>query len=303
MPPRESAKSRWVFTLNNWTQAELDALLRHANTFKYLIVGKETGASGTPHLQGFFILPPNLRFRLAQVRNLPGLRRAHFEPARGTSLQASQYCKKDGNFEEFGDLPSDGPKTNIFASFRDWVKELDHTPTITEVWEERPEMVRYDKQVHECIRLFGKKPPLVDGQPRGWQLELKRMLEEPADDRKIHYVVDPVGNTGKSWFCRYMLQEHRDDVQILSVGKRDDLAYAIDETKRIFLFDIPRKCMEYFQYPVVEALKNKLVFSSKYNSKMKELPGNVHVCIFSNEEPDRNAQTSDRYKVIRIRRI
>lgn len=94
---------RWCFTLNNYTQEEYDSLLS-AET-RYSVIGKEVGASGTPHLQGFFYFTKNVR--LSGVRKLSG--RAHWEIARGSCAQASDYCKKDGDFVETGECPeSDG---------------------------------------------------------------------------------------------------------------------------------------------------------------------------------------------------
>jgi len=58
--------------------------------------------------------------------------------------------------------------------------------------------------------------------------------------------------------------------------------------------------MQYMQYAILEQLKNRLIFSNKYQSQMKVLPNNVHVVVFSNEAPDMNALTNDRYKVINI---
>lgn len=67
-------------------------------------MGTEVGASGTPHLQGFAVLiePKTLR----EMKQL--LTRAHLEPRKGTVKQAADYCKKDGDFFEHGELPKSG---------------------------------------------------------------------------------------------------------------------------------------------------------------------------------------------------
>lgn len=45
--------SRIVFTLNNWTQPEYDYLTQEfAPQVTWMVIGKETGESGTQHLQG-----------------------------------------------------------------------------------------------------------------------------------------------------------------------------------------------------------------------------------------------------------
>lgn len=86
----------------------------------------------------------------------------------------------------------------------------------------------------------------------------------------------------------------------MSIGKRDDLAHAIQITTRIFLVDVPRGQMEYLQYSVLEMLKNCLVFSPKYQSSMKRLIQRPHVIVFSNEEPDYSKLTEDRYDIVNI---
>ena len=84
----------------------------------------------------------------------------------------------------------------------------------------------------------------------------------------------------------------------LRVAKRDDIAHSIDENKRIFMFDIERASMEYLQYSILEQLKDGLVFSPKYDSRVKRIKSNAHVVVFCNEHPDPTKLSEDRYHVI-----
>jgi len=296
---------RWCATWNNYTQDELETLYLHGTNishppcdFKYLIFGRETGESGTPHLQGYFELHKKLR--LTQIKAIVGFERAHLEVSRGSSLQASDYCKKEGNFEEFGELPPPPGNAAHFAQLRDWVAAQSPRPTIKDVWDVFPTLAaRYRGAVLECIDKFGEKPQLVDGNLRLWQHRLNEIVDRDPDDRRIVFVVDPEGNKGKSWLVSYWLTK-RDDTQFMSVGKRDDLAYSVDISTCLFVFDIPRGNMQFVQYGIFEQLKNRVVFSNKYASQTKILLNTPHVIVFSNEQPDMHALSADRYKIINI---
>lgn len=67
----------------------------------YLIIGKETGEDGTPHLQGYVRL--RTKVRLSTMKQY--LPRAHLEPAKGNDWQNKVYCSKDGDFQEWGIIP------------------------------------------------------------------------------------------------------------------------------------------------------------------------------------------------------
>jgi hypothetical protein len=103
---RNVSKSKyWCFTLNNFTPSEVLTLRRagrNSELVHYLVFGREVGDSGTRHLQGY------IEFRIR--KSLPFLKRtisqrAHWETRKGKGSEASLYCRKDGDYEEFGESP------------------------------------------------------------------------------------------------------------------------------------------------------------------------------------------------------
>ncbi len=94
--PRVKSK-HWVFTLNN----PVESVTLVPATMVYLVVGKERGDEGTPHLQGYVVFK-NRQYMTALKKWMP---RAHVAIAKGTPEEASDYCKKDGDFVEEGVLP------------------------------------------------------------------------------------------------------------------------------------------------------------------------------------------------------
>jgi len=302
MPPKAK---RWVFTLNNYTTAEEESVAQAlaSPVFKYSIYARETGESGTPHLQGYVIFLTEKR--LQNVKNLLGTDRIHLEVSRGTPLQASEYCKKDGDFVEHGTLPKKATKEPQWQSLVQYVLDLreagDEAPTEEELYVKYPGLMGPQRNaVLKTVASLYRPPAREIGLPRdGWQRDLVNDLDGEPDDRTIQFIVDPIGNNGKSWICKYLKNKLPAKVQILQIGKRDDLAHALNPKRSIILFDIPRRGMEYLQYHVLEMLKNGEVFSPKYDSGSKTLPP-CHVVVFCNEEPDRQAMSQDRFKITRI---
>lgn len=89
----------WVFTLNNYNP-DHETLLQHLDC-QYIVYGRETGASGTPHLQGYVYFASKLR-KQGVARRIPN---AYLAPRNGTHEEARQYCIKDGDFFERGEPP------------------------------------------------------------------------------------------------------------------------------------------------------------------------------------------------------
>jgi hypothetical protein len=294
-----SRAKRWVFTLNNYTAAEEAQIASLGNDgATYLVYGREVGESGTPHLQGFVIFTAPLRFTTAKSK-LGDRCHIAVSTARLPS-QAADYCKKGGDFSEFGELPAEqrGRRTDLDAFF-EWSDEFavnnGRAASDIDIARTHPTIRARYPRIIEIVRARFVPPPLQLGAPRDWQSLLANRLDEDADDRKIIWVVDPAGGVGKSWFVRWYLT-NADDAQFLSIGKRDDIAHAVDENKRVFLFDVPRDTLQFLQYPVLEALKNRLLMSTKYNSTVKVLPKTPHIVVFTNEAPDESKMTHDRFE-------
>ncbi len=91
----------WVFTLNNPTFEEKTTEFWNFTQFMYIIIGNEVSVNGTPHYQGMCVFVNKKRLSAVQ-KVVP---RAHWEIMKGSVLQASQYCKKEGQWLERGMIP------------------------------------------------------------------------------------------------------------------------------------------------------------------------------------------------------
>lgn len=288
--------AHWCFTVNNWTRDHERCLEELASETQYIVWGYEEGESGTPHLQGFVIFKRRKTFSAAKDALPPG---THLEPRRGTPYQAATYCKKDGLFKEFGSPPSPS-RRSPFDVFCEWAMQIytrhQRGPTEREIAAEFPALfVRYGRRLQQLAVHINPHPRLEEGVLFPWQDELLSILNTEPDDRTILFYVDPNGGKGKSWFQRWYMTSYPERTQILSIGKRDDIAHAIEEDKDVFFFNVPRGSMDHLQYTILEQLKDRVVFSPKYDSRMKVLSKRPHVVVFCNEAPDPTRMSADRY--------
>lgn len=95
-PRQESPKKRWCLTLNNYSEIEYDNLISFfsSNSSNKFIIGKEVGENGTPHLQIYVNFAQKIRFSAIKKIN----DRLHIESARGSELENTIYCSKEGDY-------------------------------------------------------------------------------------------------------------------------------------------------------------------------------------------------------------
>lgn len=285
-----SVSTRWCFTLNNYDEDSTTAISKWDT--KYTVFGKELSASGTPHLQGFVIFKKS--YRLSGTRKL--LPTAHWEIAKGTSHEASDYCKKDNDFVEIGVLLSAGKRTDL----SDFMRTVESgTFAKDELRRLHPGvMARYPRFVDDYINQCRPSPAVPAHPLRPWQQNLISKLAFPPSDRLISFVVDPVGNAGKSWFGKYYCSLH-ENAFMMRPTKYSDMAFALPDDLRVFFLDCTRQQVEHLPYSFLESLKDGMVFSPKYESRMKKYPA-VHVVVFTNTHPDMTLLSADRYDVIQL---
>jgi len=97
----------FVFTLNNYDDSQIERIKEM--DFQYLIYGFEVGKKGTPHLQGYMELKK--KKRVTSIKKF--MPRAHIEMRKGSQIQAAEYCKKEGNFVELGEMKKQGRRTDL----------------------------------------------------------------------------------------------------------------------------------------------------------------------------------------------
>lgn len=106
----EGRSRNWCFTVNNYTDSDIECF--NSVECVYIVYGREVGESGTPHLQGY------IEFK--NQRHLGGMKKvhktAHWEARRGTQKQAIDYCMKDGDFIERGEIKAQGKRTDLASA-------------------------------------------------------------------------------------------------------------------------------------------------------------------------------------------
>lgn len=120
------------------------------------------------------------------------------------------------------------------------------------------------------------------------------------DDRKIYWITDPIGNSGKSKFTKYVVIRSTASIKV-PFGTATQMRSAIinEGPCNLYIIDIPRTLAKdddmHAVYSLIEDLKNGFVVSSMYGKNAKLIMNPPHVIVFSNMPCPRQALSADRW--------
>lgn len=293
-----SKAKHWAFTLNNYSEED-ESKLREAfdaGGVSYLVYGKEVSPSGTPHLQGHVTF--DTKKRLLQV--VKSLIQAHYTVCRNVR-HSVEYAKKDGSITEFGTSPlvsGNAGKRSDLEDFKDAVKGgMVNLKELRETFSDV--MARYPRFVLCYIRDHRPLPGIPTHDLYGWQSDLLEKLAEPANSRDIFFVIDTEGNKGKTFLCDY-IEQNLEGSQIMKCGKRDDMTFEFEPDCKVLVIDVSRSATPFLSYTLLEDVKDRRVFSPKYESHTKRSAHHPHVVVMMNAEPDMTKLSADRYRILII---
>lgn len=149
MPATPRRTRGYCFTLNNYTERD-EEVLKEVDC-QYITWGRETAPStGTKHLQGYVHFATEKTARAVRLTMGP---RVHIEMRMGTIQQAVDYCQKDGDFFEKGQV-------RMESSGDQWkdVLEMAEKGEISAIKEQYPRLfITYYRTIF-AIRAFNSKP-------------------------------------------------------------------------------------------------------------------------------------------------
>jgi hypothetical protein len=135
--------------------------------------------------------------------------------------------------------------------------------------------------------------------------EEKELFKRP-DDRKIYWIQDKVGATGKSKFVKWIYVNRPDEVVKITYGSPSQLKTSLINIgpKKLYFLDLPRTKGKDEDIAnlmaVVEDLKNGHIVSNMYGRGLSLMMDSPHVVIFTNADCPRKKLSLDRWKVFQI---
>lgn len=256
---KDTESRSYCFTWNNYCENDISYIIGWFEKKKgcEYVFQEEKGKEGTKHLQGTFRCKSAVLF--SSLKNK--FPEAHLEVTKNWSKSIA-YCSK-----------TDSRVGKVYTNMK------------------LPNLKKKPRHHFDIER----------GNNTWWQKKIMDLMTEEPDERKILWFWSENGAQGKTSLARYLVDTYENEIIYVS-GKATDIKFAVTtwikggKDLRCVIFGFPRTMEKYISYEAIEAVKDGLFFSGKYEGEMNrfEIP---HIIVFANYEPDYSALSSDRWDV------
>lgn len=166
------------------------------------------------------------------------------------------------------------------------------------VWRDAKESYDMEQRVMTLEKMSNQFESTV---LRPWQQDLWKLLEEEPKEREIVCIVDKIGNTGKTFFARYLKAKNPDQVVLLNNGKAGDLSHIMNDAKNAntIVMQLQRSVEAIVNYQALEQFKDNVYCSTKYQSSSNVGMHN-HLCVMTNFPLDWSKLSEDRWTIWRL---
>eukprot|EP00795_Rhopilema_esculentum_P004141 gene4141-20325_t len=290
----------WTFVYKCFPDDVMERLEQRSEDFEYLIASKVNNEGEAQSLRGYIIFKCQKRMNSVEtILNIEGRpERLEIEIARGSSRKHKAQCKCGQGFFEIGENKfKEREKSQLEMMRERRMQEATEDAMLEEfgdTWIHSQSSV--DKSIKRQQNEESKERILDKFQNallRPWQEEVLRLLRCQGP-RRITFVVDETGNTGKTFLAKYILAT-KSSLYFTSTTLKDT-AYAWNG-ERYIVFDVSREKSAKINYSTLETIKNGIVFSSKYKSSTKIFPIPIIVCMM-NTRPYAKMMSNDRYHIV-----
>lgn len=268
-----------------------------------IVVAQEKHETGEHHLHVYVETEQKRTITSANALDIIGDKHGNYKTVGKTiqdKIRTLRYVVKDGKYLQHNievekvitdskKVHTKGRKSIHEGEGHEIVKKIMEGVSYDTILKEYPYYcLVHGRKVKEFIadwedrREHDEEPEIVEDRP--WQQELLKEIKQTPDPRKVIWYVDTVGNTGKSTIRTHLV---RHENAYYATGKCQDMYYAYKK-QPVVIFDIPRTSEEYVNYTAIEEFKNGMVFSTKYESKVKAFK-KPHVVVFANFYPNTEA--------------
>ncbi len=265
-------------------------------TIRFLFGGhEECPTTKKKHIQGWIQFEKPQRF--TAVKKI--LKGANFRVCKGTEQHNMDYCAKSGDTFKYGEYQVQGMKQGISSAYQ----MLKDGADMLDVAEKFPGMyLKYHNAFDKVARMYRQrqaKDSLKDWAQskklKKWQKEALQELKNQSD-REVLWIVGRSGNEGKSFLAKHIIGT--DNAFYVRNGKSGDIAYSYEYQKTV-VFDFVRSQEERINYGIIEAFKDGMLFSPKYESITKIFKP-TKVIVFSNFHPNKSELSADRWNIMEI---